>query len=102
MEDMPNELVTMIVDLLETKDILSGRVVWSNFAAVGIAKFTRLYIHPTRLREVIEVCNHAHLSKNYFRDCHRWKENAAFLITEACRNIILLARGLLRPSNVTI
>ena len=64
MEALPNELVTMIVDLLETKDILSGRFVWRNFAAVGIAEFNRLYIHPTRLGGVIEMCNHAHLSKS--------------------------------------
>jgi hypothetical protein len=94
MEDLRNELVTMIVDIMETKDVLSGRIVWSNFAAVGIAKFTRLYIHPTRLREVIEMCNHAHLSKNIIRDRHPWRENAAFLTTEACKNIILHARGL--------
>jgi hypothetical protein len=68
METLPNELVTMISDLLDMKDILSARRVWKNFAAVGMAilqqDFTRLYIHPTRLREVIGVCNHPDLSKN--------------------------------------
>lgn len=64
MEGLPNELVMMIADHLQTKDILRCRHVWNKFTAVLQNRSKRLYVHPTRLRDVIAVCDRPDFSES--------------------------------------
>ena len=67
-EQLPNELIGMITDFLNDKDLFKSRHICKKFADFGLAilqsNAKRLYIHPTRLREAIDACHHPYFSES--------------------------------------
>ena len=68
MNELPHEIIENIADYLSIPDVLSFRLVGRKYAQRCIRKLqqerTRVYLHPTRLSQVMEVCNHTELRKN--------------------------------------